>query len=251
MSPPDGQAVSDRLSVTPAASARRTRTLALRAALAVLFVIAGALLWQAFKDGQISAKDLFSLAANHPTLAPLIFTMGFAVAVVFQLPTLPLNIGAGVLWGVWWGTAYSLSGGVLGSTATFIFARTVFGRPLAARATGRLATRASENIDRKGWRIVAMMRLNPALPTGPVNFMLALSSLPLTTFIWASAVFNTPPCLAVSYFGHSAGRLLLEGGLAPSIQLAFAALGVVLLLATGRMLFHNPPAAGEASSKRE
>jgi len=214
----------------------------------VLFAVAGGLLWHEFRQGRITAQDLFTLDANYPTLAPLAFIAGFAVCMIFQLPTLPLNIGAGALWGVWWGSVYSLTGGVLGSTATFIFARTVFGRPLAIRATGRLVTRVSENIDRKGWRVVAMMRLNPALPSGPVNFMLALSALPLTTFIWASALFNAPPCLAVSYFGHSAGRLLLEGGLAPWVQLAFAVLGVVLLLATGRMLFRSPPPPVESIS---
>ncbi len=240
MSTPDGQATPGRNPGKPATPGRWTRAHALRAGLFVFFLATGALLWYEFKVGRLAARDIFALATNYPTLAPLAFTAGFAVAVIFQLPTLPLNIGAGVLWGVWWGTCYSLVGGVLGSTATFIFARTVFGRPLAERAMGNLMARASGNIGRSGWRIVAVMRLNPALPCGPVNFMLALSTLPLSTFIWASAVFNAPPCLAVSYFGHSAGQLLLEGGLAPSVQMGFAALGVVLLLVAGRMLFHTP-----------
>lgn len=216
---------------------RRGRSLALRATLLALFLLAGVVLWHSFDANRPSAEALFDLVRSHPALAPLIFVAGFTLAVVFQLPTLPLNLGAGALWGVWWGSMYSLVGGVLGSMATFLFARTVFGRPLAERAMGGLMSRASANIGRSGWRIVAVMRLNPALPCGPVNFVLAFSGLPLSTFVWATALFNAPPCVAVSYLGHSAGRVLLEGGLAPSVQLAFAAIGVVLLLAAGRMLF--------------
>ena len=53
----------------------------------------------------------------------LLFVLAYAVAVTLLIPTLPLNLGAGVLWGAGWGSALSVAGATLGATLAFLLTR--------------------------------------------------------------------------------------------------------------------------------
>ena len=48
-------------------------------------------------------QTLFEFLNTHPKLAPAAFIAVYVMMTLLLLPTLPLNLGAGFLWGPYWG----------------------------------------------------------------------------------------------------------------------------------------------------
>jgi len=53
------------------------------------------------------------------------------------------------------------------------------------------------------WKFVAFLRVNPIIPTGPLNYLLGLTSLSRYKFLWTTFVFLLLPAIAVAYIGGS------------------------------------------------
>ncbi len=115
------------------------------------------------------------------------------------------------------------------------------GQPLARRFDNAMAQWLQEELATKGWRVVAFTRIIPVFPPGPLNFVLALTSITFPCYAWSSLVFMTPPTMVFSVIGHSVGGFMLDGEatrlvrLVMAVSLALVALVVVMLIS--RRLF--------------
>lgn len=207
----------------------------------MLFVYAalGALVWVCWRQGIVTTETVLALAAREPVLAPLVFIAVYALAVLFAIPSLPLNLGAGFLWGPVAGSVAALAGSLLGSSISFWVARTTLGQPLARRVDNRLLKWLKEHLERSGWKVVAFVRLNPAFPCGVANYLFGLTALRFRTYVLTSALCMYPLCLVFAWLGYSAGGVL-NGPDAGSIALMLvAASATVLLGLAGRVLFKH------------
>lgn len=151
-----------------------------------------------------------ALVHVHPVGAPLMFVPVYALAVTFLVPTLPLNLIAGYLWGWKLGTIVSLGGAFGGALFGFLLARGAFGQPFARRVDTKFLGWLQEEFARHGWKVVAFVRLNPLFP-GPVSFLFGFTPIPLATYCWASALFLLPPTIAFSIIGDSIGGVVVNG----------------------------------------
>ena len=146
----------------------------------------------------------------HPYLAPVLFVPVYALGVTFLIPTLPLNLIAGALWGPVIGTLVSLAGAFSGAVIGFLLARGAFGQPFARRVDARFLNWLQDEFARHGWKVVAFVRLNPIFP-GPVSFLFGFTPITFATYCWASALFLVPPTIAFSIIGHTIGTVVLRG----------------------------------------
>jgi uncharacterized membrane protein YdjX (TVP38/TMEM64 family) len=89
-----------------------------RLALLVAF-IAVALIVRRYRADWFELDVWPTLVNAYPLAAPLAFVPAYALASTFLIPTLPLNIAAGVLWGPIVGTFLALAGSVLGALTAF------------------------------------------------------------------------------------------------------------------------------------
>lgn len=151
-----------------------------------------------------------SFVEEKPILSAVIFVPLYATAVVALLPTLPLNLIAGALWGTIVGSVLALCGSVMGAIAAFLLARWLMGRPLGARFDADLIRRLQDQFSRHGWKVIAAVRLNPIFP-GPVNYLFGLTSIEFRTFSWATTVFLAPPTICFAIIGDSVGSLIAHG----------------------------------------
>jgi hypothetical protein len=82
------------------------------------------------------------------------------------------------------GIPLALLGATLGATGSFLlsryFSRDTLGDWLSERATFRAAKTA---VDEEGTKILALLRLSPAVPFGLLNYLLGLTKVPLTLYI--------------------------------------------------------------------
>jgi uncharacterized membrane protein YdjX (TVP38/TMEM64 family) len=216
--------------------ARRAVPLALAALAAVAVLLAG---------GRALTGPLERFAAWVEGLGvwgPVVFVLGYAVAAVALAPGVVLTVAAGVLFGVFQGTVYSMAGATLGATLAFLLARygarPAVERRFAANPRFRAIDRA---IGRQGFRIVALLRLSPVIPFNLLNYALGLTRVRLLDYVAASVAMLPGTLLYVvsgrlggSLAGAFAGPRPGAAGVAahqPAARWAFLAAGLIATVA--------------------
>ena len=160
--------------------------------------------------------------------------VGFGAAYVFLallfVPGAALTAVAGAVYGVGWGLVVVGIATSLADAAAFLL-----GRYVARDAVLGLMERSPrfQLLDRVlrqgGWRIVALVRLNPALPYSASNYLFGVTSIPFTTFLASSAVFTLPGAAAYLYLGY-VGVETLGGDTRQPIEWLLLVLGFVATL---------------------
>jgi uncharacterized membrane protein YdjX (TVP38/TMEM64 family) len=159
--------------------------------------------WDYYSLGLLSPEMIEQYRNDHPVGAVLLFVLVYAISVIASVPSLPLNLAAGFFWGGFWGGFYSTIGVTIGGWISFVAARWLIGQPLAEQFDNKWASKVQREFDRSGWKFVAFARINPIIPTGPLNYLLGLTSLSNRDFLWATFIFLLPPSIAVAYIGDT------------------------------------------------
>lgn len=169
--------------------------------------------------------------------APLVFIILLATAVIVSpIPSVPLDIAAGLAFGFVWGTVYVLIGAELGAIIAFLIARRL-GRQWLAR---RLPQPAMTGIDafaaRRGIRALVLMRMLPVFNFDWVSYAAGLTSISFPAFALATLVGMIPPVMAIVAVGSTLpGNPVLAGAI-------FAALVLAVLIP---LVLSWPPRAGQ------
>lgn len=190
--------------------------------------------WQLRDQGMLDPDVLTTFLAGHPWTAAAIFIGLYSISVIGALPTLPLNLAAGLFWGPLLGGAVAACATSLGALVAFGAARSLFGQPLARRFDHRLVAWLQDEFDVKGWRFIAFLRLNPVFPTGPLNYLLGLTSISTLSYSWATAAFLLPPSILVALIGHQTGTFVARGEVADLVATILVVSGALTLLVAVR-----------------
>lgn len=161
------------------------------------------LTWDYYRTGSLSPAMIEQYRDNHPVGVVMLFILIYAISVIASLPSLPLNLAAGFFWGGLVGGVYSAVGVTIGGWVSFAAARWLIGQPLAEKFDNKWSRKVQQEFDQGGWKFVAFARINPIIPTGPLNYLLGLTSLSHRGFFWATFVFLLPPSIAVAYIGDT------------------------------------------------
>ena len=183
----------------------RKRWIALAAIVALSFAA-----WRLRHADWFHPDYWLAIVRVHPVAAPLLFIPTYALGVTFLVPTMPLNLIAGALWGPVLGAIVSLAGAFLGAVAGFLLARGALGEPFARRVDTKFLGWLQQEFAKHGWKVVAFVRLNPVFP-GPVSFLFGFTPITFATYCWSSAIFLIPPTVAFSIIGDSLGAVMLRG----------------------------------------
>jgi uncharacterized membrane protein YdjX (TVP38/TMEM64 family) len=167
-----------------------------------------------------------------------IFGLVYVVATVLFFPALPLTLGAGLIYGVAVGTLIVSPASVLGASLAFLVAR-YFARDWVTRRLKKYkyASAMDRAIEKNGFKVVLLLRLQPVLPFNMLNYALGLTNIGLRDYVIASWIGMLPATILYVYLGsimHDvsdllrgrpssglAGRILLWGGLAASALLVW------------------------------
>lgn len=166
-------------------------------------------------------------------LGPLLFMGVYTVSVVLVLPCFLLGMLAGAVFGVLRGTSFVLVAATLGATIAFLLGRGILRAAVERRWRDDPRFRAmDEAVARRGWKVIALLRLSPLVPFGPSNYLYGLIPIGVRRYVIASAASMLPGTLVYVTLGHL-GRTGLEGAVArtPSEKalLVLGALASVLL----------------------
>lgn len=140
-------------------------------------------------------------------LAPIVFVLGYAAAVVGFVPGSILTLAAGLIFGLGSGTAYVFVAAVIGSSLAFWVARSLarqrVERWIADDARFVAIDRA---VAHEGRRIVFLLRLSPLFPFNLLNYALGLTRVRFGDYLLAS-LGMLPATFLYVYLGRVAGNL--------------------------------------------
>lgn len=168
--------------------------------LVVLLVAAVAL---ALTNGLDAVDAAKAWVADLGVLGPVAFVVLCAVATMGFLPVSVLCAVSGLLFGPVLGVPVVWTGAVLGAAGSFLV-----GRGLSKDAVERLAGKrmASVNalLDRYGAATVFVLRLLPLGPFALLNYVLAVTSLPLRAFLLGTGAGIVPGVVVYTALGGTA-----------------------------------------------
>jgi uncharacterized membrane protein YdjX (TVP38/TMEM64 family) len=193
-------------------------------------------LWQ---HGFLHPDTVNRYRSAHSLFAIVSFLLIYAISTFIALPTLPLNLASGLLWGPWWGGVLATAGATIGATAAFYSARLFLGDP--ARYDSRMLDWIQSQRGAQDWRWIAFLRLNPIFPTSLLNYLIGLTAIRARTYVWATFCFLLPPSFAVALIGRQLGTFSLTADVTRWVQrlsLFSAAVVTLVVLRYGARYFY-------------
>lgn len=217
------------------------------AALVVVYIVIS----EAFDVSySVDAGPLRDWVEDRGIWGPIAFVAFMAVSVLFApIPNAPIFVAAGLIWGPWLGTTYSMAGMIIGSALSFYTSR-ILGRRHLGRLIGR---RAASRLDRlagaMGGRLILVARLVPIVNFDWISMLAGLTAMPFRVFIIYSTIGLFPTTVLAVVAGDT-----LEDDI--RITIAIGILWVVGLLLSALYFYlrhkrrkrpnpaSRPPAAG-------
>jgi uncharacterized membrane protein YdjX (TVP38/TMEM64 family) len=137
---------------------------------------------------------------------PVVLVLLYVVATVLFVPGTTLTLAAGAVFGLVVGTITVSIGSTLGAALAFLIARYVARDKVASMAGRHRNFRAIDRaIDEGGWKIVAMLRLSPAIPFNLQNYLYGLTPIRFWPCVVTSWLAMLPGTFLYVYLGHVTG----------------------------------------------
>jgi len=211
----------------------------------ILVLLVIAVFYLRKKDYIPSSEIIFNFLKSHSILAPLLFILLYSIMPSLFMPTLPLNIGAGFLWGPFWGSIYSIIGSTIGSAPGFLISRYIAGDYFKYRFNFKAWNYILDKVDKNSWKVVAFTRITPIFPSTVLSYLFGITAIPFLEYLWATFIFMLPICIAFSVLGSSIREFVLIGNLKGIIA------GIIIAIVALFILFGLKPIIKNLLPKNE
>lgn len=173
---------------------------------------------------------LESYVSELGILGPIVFGLVYVVAALLFIPGSALTLTAGAVFGLGWGTVTVSIASTTAAALAFLIARYAARDKIASKARLNPKFRAVERaIEHGGGKIIAMLRLSPAMPFSLGNYLFGLTPIRFGTYVLVSWVFMLPGTFMFVYIGN-AGRAGLQAAAGGS---AGRGMGQTILMIVG------------------
>jgi uncharacterized membrane protein YdjX (TVP38/TMEM64 family) len=150
---------------------------------------------------QNKAVELKKQVNSHYLSGIFIFVFVYAVVNVFLPAAAVLTLLGGFLYGTVPAVIYVDVAATLGALLAFGISRNFTGGWIQRRWHEQL-TGFNEEVSKRGYVYLLLVRLIPMVPYILVNFFAGLTKVRLRTFAWTTAVGSLPGIFIFSYAGH-------------------------------------------------
>lgn len=141
-------------------------------------------------------------------LAPFIYILCFTILPIAFFPVPILALAAGLLFGFLPGTIYTLIGAVLNSAIMFLMAKVLAKDAVTNLLQRKIPENWSSflfNLDeKKGFGIIFILRLIPAMPYNLINYGAGLTSIKFSSYMLATILGILPGTLVFLNIGNQA-----------------------------------------------
>ncbi len=141
------------------------------------------------------------------SLGPVVFIGLMVLAVVVSpIPSLPLDIAAGITFGPFWGMVYAVTGAEIGAILSFLIGRAL-GREVLGRLLNTKVNFCEKCSDHHLMGLVFVARLLPIFSFDIVSYGAGLTKMSLKVFAIATLLGMIPSTFALTYLGGSVPTL--------------------------------------------
>lgn len=134
-------------------------------------------------------------------VGPMVFIVMMVIAVVISpIPSLPLDLAAGVAFGPFLGTAYAVIGAEIGAIISFLIGR-FLGRDVIAKILKIDVVFCEKCTDHHLIGLVFLSRLFPVFSFDLISYGAGLTNMSLKAFALATLFGMIPPTFALTYWG--------------------------------------------------
>jgi len=170
--------------------------------------------------------------AGFGPAAPIVYGLVYVLATVLFVPGSAITIGAGVAFGLLWGTVLVSIASVTGAALAFLAARYLLRDRVESWVEGREKFRIVDRaVGREGWKIVALTRLSPLFPFNLLNYAYGLTAVGFRGYVLASWIAMLPGTLLYVYLGAFGAEVASAAtGAASWGRTALQALGLLATL---------------------
>ena len=185
-----------------------------------------------------SPQEIRDLLAGLGLWAPAAYMGLFVILPAFFFPVAILALAGGLLFGLWYGALYTFLGAILNCSLMFWMARSFGRRPLEGLVQQRLSPQWQARLDKlegkRGFLLLVILRLIPAVPYNLINYAFGLTSMGYGTYLLASALGIIPGTFAFINIGDKVLDLT-----SPDFWIAIGLLGLLLVITSllGKQLF--------------
>jgi len=145
------------------------------------------------------------------SVGAIAFIALYIIATVAFFPGSVLTLGAGVVFGLVWGSLYVLIGATLGATTAFLVGRYLARGWIFQKIEGNHKFQAiDEAVGKEGFKIVLLTRLSPVFPFNLLNYALGVTRVSLKDYFLGS-IGMIPGTIMYVYLGSLAGSLAMIG----------------------------------------
>ena len=187
----------------------KPRWMVLGAAAFVALALGAVLPLQDWSDRLVEAISGMSLVGGL-----VIFCAVNTVAALLLVPAWLFPLAAGAVFGLAWGLVAALAGAVSSACAAFLIGRYLVRSFVERAARGSKVFKGVEAaVKKEPWKVVALVRMSPVLPSGLKSYFLGLTSVRLATYLSASAAGMLPGVALKVYIGSAGRGAISEGGM--------------------------------------
>jgi uncharacterized membrane protein YdjX (TVP38/TMEM64 family) len=201
----------------------------------------------------LSPTVLMDSLRDAGPLAPLLLIGSMAVAVVIPpIPSLPLDLAAGAVFGPFYGALYAIIGAEIGAIGCFLLARAL-GRDALSKLLKVDAVFCQMCTDHQLMGLMFLARFIPVFSFDIVSYGAGLTNISLKAFALATLVGMAPPTFALTYLGSSIVSaqwpLIIAGIMMVGFFLTMPKLLTTYRTSRFARLFLGPPPALESVRK--
>ena len=144
-------------------------------------------------------------------LGGIVFIGIYIIATLAFLPAAILTLGAGVIFGVIWGSLYVFIGATLGAVAAFLVGRYLAQGWVKEKISSyKKFAIIDKAVSKEGLKIVLLVRLSPLFPFNLLNYAFGITSVSFQDYLIGS-VGMIPGTIMYVYFGYLLGNIALIG----------------------------------------
>lgn len=172
--------------------------------------------------------------------APIVYIALYILATSLLLPSTPLNLTGGAIFGPFWGVVWTSIGAVLAAIISFIFTRTI-GHDLISKKFAQRWPSMDAEVRRGGLFYIFAIRLLPIFPYGLVNYVAGLTPISFRNYLLGTIPGTILGILPFVLIGSSGLKAIKTGDVLPFL----AALALTGLLTAGAAWYRNRKMNGQ------
>jgi len=158
----------------------------------------------------------FLIARDNPVRGVLFFVLAHVVANAVGVPGTVLVVVGGAVYGLWWGTVWSVLGATLGAIAAFGLARYLLHDWFQKRfAQKPMFQKLNDTLCTNGLSCVLLIRFSPISPFNVMNFAFGLTPVQVRFYALGTLIGIIPGTLVYTWLGVTGVEALSGGSLTP------------------------------------